>query len=97
MTRRAAHGTTARREVALGSAVTGTARHFTYERAQHGGMGLLRARLEQERHGSVAIHGVTTMNPCPAAQRHTHRHGTKKRERCKGRQGCRSAHVASAV
>jgi hypothetical protein len=37
---------TAQHEVALGSTVTGMARRFTYEHTWHGGMGLLRARLE---------------------------------------------------
>jgi hypothetical protein len=48
-------------------------------------MGLLRARLEQERCGSVAVQGVTTTNQCPAARRRAHRHGTKERKRRKGR------------
>jgi hypothetical protein len=64
--------------------VTGTARRFTYERARHGGMGLLHARLEQERCSSVAVHGVMTTNQCPVAQQRAHKHGTKERKQHKG-------------
>jgi hypothetical protein len=84
MTRRAAHDTAARCEVALGSTITGTARQFMYKRARHSGMGLLRARLEQEWHSSVAVHGVTTTNRRTTARRCAHRHGMKG-ERCERR------------